>query len=654
MSWRRWIKTRTDLSTSPRVVSMAEALAVDAQFCRRLSGQADRPAHDHVPPEDVRAIVVDSLLRVWARAVEDGKRDGDDLILPAASAASVDAAAGRPGIAAAMQAVGWLAVEEAAGESRIRLPRFLVENLLASEFDQRRVERQERNREYQRRSRERKRQPAAVSADARSPVSADRQQPVSADAPANGQPVSADTDHTVSADKATNGHPVSADAPVNGQPVSADAPSNATIDGPPQSPPVSADAPSTSVDDSVSRENRPAAPEAVSADAPHGADHDAPDAAANVSADGNADRDTVSADASGAADDAVAVSADAADHLRLRIRDRIPPLPPHDVSADANWHGGGGWNGRSRSQAGPAAAIAEAAGGRGAAGAAAAGGAGDDDGPGTGTVDVEVPATGKPVVLGGGSAAEAVATTREGWELRVREGSAKGRGQTHTGAPAAGQGAGTTILPAPSGSGRMSSTPPPPATPTAPPAARSRSTPKTPATPVGPAPEPADLLSWFADEWSRRRGRGARYTGDWQRDGAALRALLDAVDGDTERARAVIVEFLADDSDPWLLENGHTARLLTTSDRLPTYIAKAARAAEARPKCGEPPVIAEARKRWPTDVDADLEAWIRIANKLELWPRRERLRIVREWAGTVDAFRAEHDPPQPIEETVPW
>lgn len=90
-----WIRIDEGLAKKPQVLQMARALGV-------------RP-HE----------VVGCLLSVWGPLEAVGRTERGDLVISHWGADNIDAEARLPGFAAAMQAAGWLILDEARGEARL-------------------------------------------------------------------------------------------------------------------------------------------------------------------------------------------------------------------------------------------------------------------------------------------------------------------------------------------------------------------------------------------------------------------------------------------------------------------------------------------------------------------------------------------------------
>lgn len=128
-----WIRMRVWIDRDPKVQEMAAVIASDSSFCEWLCHPVHRDvtnAFEHVTVTVVRDVIVASLLRVWGVALERGDRAGADVVLAPCSKFAIDEIAGVPGMADAMEYVGWLSIEGATG---IRLPNLIRQDRLASE-----------------------------------------------------------------------------------------------------------------------------------------------------------------------------------------------------------------------------------------------------------------------------------------------------------------------------------------------------------------------------------------------------------------------------------------------------------------------------------------------------------------------------------------
>lgn len=142
--------------------------------------------------------------------------------------------------------------------------------------------------------------------------------------------------------------------------------------------------------------------------------------------------------------------------------------------------------------------------------------------------------------------------------------------------------------------------------------------PSAPSTKTTPGALHAELVAYWTREWSQTVGGGGKCPFHGTRDGRAIKTLLEAVAGDADRARRIIDYYLRD-GDEWLRENGadRPLGLLCSSKRLAKYLSQTARPAEradAKPlPHDEHPLIAEARHRWPGDVEERLPEWLALA-----------------------------------------
>lgn len=146
-----WIKMRVWLSKDPRVISMADYMAVQRGFMNWLTDPVQQSckntAEEHVTRNVIVALCVTALLVTWGTAREQGDRDGDDLVLDHADFSTIDAMTDLPCFGAAMGCVGWAKEEE---PFRIRFPKFFKDNESPDERHRRQAaERQARFREKQ-------------------------------------------------------------------------------------------------------------------------------------------------------------------------------------------------------------------------------------------------------------------------------------------------------------------------------------------------------------------------------------------------------------------------------------------------------------------------------------------------------------------------
>jgi len=158
-----WIKMRVSLPRDPRVIVIAAKLAGNREFISWLTDQMPwitetETAYHVVARPVVVAVTVTGLLQVWGVTREDGRADGEDMLLPCATLDTLDEIASVPGIGQAMSDVGW-AVEEPTFE--VRLPKFLRNNTPPDDL------RRQKDAERKRRQR------AKMSADASTDASTD-------------------------------------------------------------------------------------------------------------------------------------------------------------------------------------------------------------------------------------------------------------------------------------------------------------------------------------------------------------------------------------------------------------------------------------------------------------------------------------------------
>ncbi len=126
----RWIRCRTDLRTDARLTALAVHLLKDPLF-----GEWMTPGHGHdvleiVPFDAVVSVALAAVLRVWGEASDSGEEvpGSDDAVLRLVQTPiQIDQIGGIPGIARAMESVGWLDWDD---ESHVLLPGFLKHNTL--------------------------------------------------------------------------------------------------------------------------------------------------------------------------------------------------------------------------------------------------------------------------------------------------------------------------------------------------------------------------------------------------------------------------------------------------------------------------------------------------------------------------------------------
>lgn len=118
-----WIQMRVSLAKDPKVIAIADHLAVRPEFLTWLSCE-------RVTRNVTVSVTVAALLLVWGVANERGKVSGEDLLLHHSTISSIDEIAGVPGFGSAMAYVEW-AIQESngGGKPMIRFPEFLTHNI---------------------------------------------------------------------------------------------------------------------------------------------------------------------------------------------------------------------------------------------------------------------------------------------------------------------------------------------------------------------------------------------------------------------------------------------------------------------------------------------------------------------------------------------
>lgn len=146
-----WIKMRTALDRDPRVIQMADFLAVERDFMNWLTDPVQKhcseSAYEHVTRNVTVALCVTGLLVTWGTARERGDREGDDLVVKHCDLTTLSAISGVPKFGHALEFVGWAIAEK---NRRIILPKFFKSNETTDEKHKRQAaERQARFRAKQ-------------------------------------------------------------------------------------------------------------------------------------------------------------------------------------------------------------------------------------------------------------------------------------------------------------------------------------------------------------------------------------------------------------------------------------------------------------------------------------------------------------------------
>lgn len=133
-----WIKMRVLLTRDPKVIAIADALAVDRAFMDWLTNPVrrtcDESAYEHVTRSVTVSVTVTGLLQVWGVAREQGRAEGDDLIVDCIGLDALDEIAAVPGLGDALASVGW-----AIGlpEGGVIFPKFFAHNAPTDEIKRR-------------------------------------------------------------------------------------------------------------------------------------------------------------------------------------------------------------------------------------------------------------------------------------------------------------------------------------------------------------------------------------------------------------------------------------------------------------------------------------------------------------------------------------
>jgi len=107
-----WIKMRSEILRSPRLVAIARLLGRSQGFRAWLFPKGG----NGISESALRCVTGALLMRVWSDARSFGNFDGDDLFVPHFSIPDIDLWADAPGVGKAMLAVGWLQVRDSDGE----------------------------------------------------------------------------------------------------------------------------------------------------------------------------------------------------------------------------------------------------------------------------------------------------------------------------------------------------------------------------------------------------------------------------------------------------------------------------------------------------------------------------------------------------------
>lgn len=147
-----WIKMRVSLAKDPRVIAMADYLSDQPNFINWITSptqtKEELSAYRYVTRNVTVSVTVAALLQVWGAANEAGKPDGDDLVMHHTRRDTLDEVSGVPCFGEAMEHVEWATEECVNGKMRVRLPKFLINNVPAEDRAKRgNADRQRRYRE---------------------------------------------------------------------------------------------------------------------------------------------------------------------------------------------------------------------------------------------------------------------------------------------------------------------------------------------------------------------------------------------------------------------------------------------------------------------------------------------------------------------------
>jgi len=102
-----WIKMRTDLMRDPKLIRMARALEdPDGALALHVNQHMQRDMT--VTRNVTRCAACGAVLSIWGNARRNGRRVGDDLVLPGLELFDLDDIAELPGAGVAMQVAGWV------------------------------------------------------------------------------------------------------------------------------------------------------------------------------------------------------------------------------------------------------------------------------------------------------------------------------------------------------------------------------------------------------------------------------------------------------------------------------------------------------------------------------------------------------------------
>lgn len=126
-----WIKMRSALLQSPKLIAISRELNANAEFRGWLTPGGGGPFNGQLVSDDaLRCVTGALLLRVWSAAREHGKYIGADLFLPFITVQDLDVMGGVAGLGQAMVDVEW--ARESGRPKGIFLPNFKEFNIPSS------------------------------------------------------------------------------------------------------------------------------------------------------------------------------------------------------------------------------------------------------------------------------------------------------------------------------------------------------------------------------------------------------------------------------------------------------------------------------------------------------------------------------------------
>lgn len=126
-----WIKFRSGLFESPKLIGMSKFLSRSIDFLNWMTPEVCEVCTDNVTSEKALRLVTGALLSVtWSRLRQFGKAlPNGDCFLEYLSISDLDGIAGAPDVGAAMEAVGWAEYSEEM--NGVIIPKFFLEHNVA-------------------------------------------------------------------------------------------------------------------------------------------------------------------------------------------------------------------------------------------------------------------------------------------------------------------------------------------------------------------------------------------------------------------------------------------------------------------------------------------------------------------------------------------